>query len=64
MTSDSDLEDFSSYELSTMLTNHYDNQTIYGIDFEEMVWNNGITAAKRSNGLIYAYVQSSIGFQF
>ncbi|MFG1505020.1 DUF3570 domain-containing protein [Halobacteriovorax sp. ZH5_bin.2] len=64
MTSDSDLADFSSYELSALLSSNYDSKNIYGIEFEDFVWNNGVTFAKRTNGLVYAYIQSSVGFQF
>ncbi len=64
MTSDSDLADFSSYELSAFLSSNYDSKNIYGTEFEDIIWNNGATFAKRSNGLIYAYIQSSIGFLF
>ncbi len=64
MTSDSDLEDFDAYEMSFMLTNHYNAKNIYGVDFDDITWKNGVTGYKRSNGLYYAYIQSSIGFQF
>lgn len=64
MTSDSDLDKFSSYELSLFLSSNYEGRKLYGFVLDDIVWNNGITAYQRSNGLIYAYVQSSVGFQF
>ena len=64
MTSDSDMENFNSMELSLFYSNNLDDGKIFQFELEDMVWNNGITLYKRSNGLIYGYLQSSIGFKF
>ncbi|MBH47330.1 MAG: hypothetical protein CME71_04075 [Halobacteriovorax sp.] len=63
-TSDSDLEDFDSYELGTAYAYTLGDQQVLNIDLENIVWDNGVNYAIRSNGLRYAYWQSSIGFEF
>ncbi len=64
MTSDSDLEKFSSYELSLFHSANFEDKKLFGIELEDFTWNNGVTGYKRSNGLVYAYFQSSVGFEF
>lgn len=64
MTSDSDLEDFKSYEIGLFHSLNLDDLELHKIEFEEITWTNGFTYSKRSNGLYLAYIQSAIGFTF
>ncbi|PIK13973.1 DUF3570 domain-containing protein [Halobacteriovorax sp. JY17] len=64
MTSDSDLDKFNSYELSMYLSSNFEGKKLFGMELDDFTWNNGVTGYKRSNGLIYAYFQSSLGFEF
>tara|TARA_R110002072_G_scaffold1989_2_gene16375 strand:- start:89068 stop:90231 length:1164 start_codon:yes stop_codon:yes gene_type:complete len=64
MTSDSDMDKFDSFEVSTMYSSNLEDRTTLGIELEDLTWNNSVTGYKRSNGLIYGYYQTSIGFSF
>lgn len=64
MTSDSDLEDFTSTELSIFHSMRLNDKKFFGIQFFDLTWNNGITYYKRSNDLFYTYYQTSIGLFF
>lgn len=64
MTSDSDLDKFSSYEFSLYHSSNFEGKTLFSMELDDFTWNNGVTGYKRSNELIYAYFQSSIGFEF
>ena len=64
MTSDSDLSDFSSYEASLYLSTNFENQSLLSVELDEFTLNSGLTVYKRSNGLIYGYLQTSVGFEF
>lgn len=63
-TSDSDLEDFQSYEFSTSYAYGLGEKEILGVNFEDLVWDNGVTYATRTNGMRYGYLQSSFSFTF
>ncbi|MCY4523352.1 MAG: DUF3570 domain-containing protein [Halobacteriovoraceae bacterium] len=64
MTSDSDLNKFTSHELGLFHSANLGNKKLWGFTLDDFTWNNGITVYERSTGLIYGYVQSSIGFMF
>ena len=63
-TSDSDLEDFSSYEVGLAYDRSLGDKKLFGIDLENVFFNNGVTYANRTNGLSYAFWQSSFAFEF
>ena len=63
-TSDSDLEEFDSYEFGSSYAYSLGDKQILGIDLESIIWDNGVNYAIRTNGLRYAYWQSSVGFEF
>ncbi len=63
-TSDSDLEDFESYELGLAYDRLLGDKTVFGIDLENVYFNNGVTYATRTNGMRYGYWQSSFAFEF
>ena len=64
MTSDSDLSSFTSHELSLFHSTNLGKKKFFNEFLDDFTWNNGVTAYKRTNDLIYAYIQSSIGFMF
>ncbi len=64
MTSDSDLDKFTSYELSLFLSSNFEGKKLLGVELDDFTLDNGITGYKRSNGLMYAYYQFSVGFEF
>jgi hypothetical protein len=64
MTSDSDLDKFKSYEVSCLYTRNLDDDRFFGFELEDMTLSYGVTAAKRSTGLLYTYGQASLGFNF
>src|SRR5690606_20160934 len=63
-TSDSDLADFQSYELGLSYAYGLGDKEIFGLDFEEITWDNGISYTTRTNGMRYGHLQSSIAFNF
>jgi len=67
MTSDSDLSEFSSYELGlfhSYVVGDLGEITLFGKMFDESTWNNSIVYSKRDNGLSYSYFQSSFAVEF
>ena len=64
MTSDSDMNKFSSYELSLFYTVNAGKKVFSWFTSNDFTWNYGLTAYKRTDGLVYGYIQSSIGFTF
>lgn len=64
MTSDSDLEDFSSYEIGLFKTHTYFDKKLLGINLEEWNFNYGAVYYTRDNGLRYGYLQTSFGVNF
>lgn len=63
-TSDSDLEEFISYEMGVYYQKNLADRKIYGFDLENVNWSNGIVLAKRDNGMTYGYIQSGFGLEF
>ncbi len=67
MTSDSDMDQFDSIELglyNSRVLLGGDDFKVFGFDFENLNWSNGVTYSTRSNGLKYAYWQTAISFEF
>lgn len=63
-TSDSDLEKFSSIELSGFYQVNLADSKLFNKELENLNWSNGIVLAKRDNGMFYGYIQSSFGVEF
>lgn len=63
-TSDSDLEKLYSTELGSFYQINLEKQNIYGIEFENLTWSNGVVMAKRDTGMLYGYLQTSLGLEF
>ena len=65
MTSDSDLNEFISYELGLLHSINLENKNFFDLlTLEDPTWTNGVVAYKRSNGLYYFYLQCSLGATF
>jgi len=64
MTSDSDMDQFNSYETGVYLNQNYDDKKFFGFDLENISWNHGFVYYMRTNGLRYGYYQTSISFEF
>ena len=63
-TSDSDLSEFTSYEVGSFYQQNLGDKKIVGLDFEDCSWNNGLVYAQRDSGLRYGYYQTSFAFSF
>ena len=63
MTSDSDLNEFTSHELGLLHSINLENIFILP-ELEDSTWTNGIVVYKRSNDLYYVYIQCSLGVTF
>lgn len=64
MTSDSDLDEFASYEGAIAYARSLGDKKLFNFELENLVWDNGLTYVNRDNGMRYAYWQSSIAFEF
>ena len=64
MTSDSDMSKFSSLEPSVMYSRSLGGLEMFGVNFQDAEWGNSLTYAKRSTGLSYTYLQTSLAFFF
>lgn len=64
MTSDSDMNEFTSYEGGIYLNQNYDDKKVFGVDLENFSWNHGFVYYTRTNGLRYGYYQTSVSFEF
>lgn len=59
MTSDSDLEDFTSVEGGLFHTYLFED-----VKGHDIGWSNGLVYGSRSNGLSYGYIQTGVSFEF
>lgn len=64
MTSDSDMSKFTSLEPSVMYSRSLGDLKFFGTELQEAEWTTGATYGKRSTGLSYAYLQTSLSFSF
>jgi len=64
MTSDSDMNQFNSYEAGFYLNQNYNDQKLFGLELENFSWNHGFVYYTRTNGLRYGYYQTSVSFEF
>ncbi len=64
MTSDSDMNEFTSYEGGFYLNQNYDDKKVFGVELENFSWNHGFVYYTRTNGLRYGYYQTSVSFEF
>jgi hypothetical protein len=64
MTSDSDLDEFTSTETGFFYRNWVGDKKFFGLDLEEFEWGSGIVLFQRDNGMRYGYIQTSVGVQF
>jgi len=64
MTSDSDLAKFSSYEGGIYYSQSLADKDYFGLNFSDVRWDNSLVYSTRTNGLRFAYWQTSLGFEF
>lgn len=63
-TSDSDLDEFTSYETGIYHTTSFGESSFIGFEFDNVNWANGVTFGSRSNGLNFGYIQTSFTVEF
>lgn len=64
MTSDSDMSEFQSTEVSIYYLRSLDDSSKWGFDFTNLEWGSGVTYAKRDTGLTYGYIQTSFAITY
>jgi hypothetical protein len=64
MTSDSDMNKFTSYEPSITYSQELGEKNFFGLTIDETTWNNSLTYGKRSTGMSYGYFQTSYAITF
>lgn len=64
MTSDSDLQEFTSYEAGLFYESSLDDRMVFGINLEDISVTHSIVGGARSNGMRYGYYQMGFGYSF
>lgn len=64
MTSDSDLDEFQSYEAGFFYNANLMDKEVLGLSLEDFVLSNGIVYGQRTNGLRFGYFQTSLKLEF
>lgn len=64
MTSDSDMDEFSSVEAGLHYETFLDDFKKFGVDFSDVTFTQGFVYATRSNGMRYGYYQAGFGYSF
>ncbi|MAF78211.1 MAG: hypothetical protein CME60_08610 [Halobacteriovoraceae bacterium] len=64
MTSDSDMNQFHSYESGIYYKKNLEDSSYFGVKLENLTWSHGLVYYQRNTGLRLGYYQSSISFEF
>lgn len=64
MTSDSDMDEFTSYEGGVFYEAFQDDFKMFGVEFEDVTWSHSFVYSTRTNGMRYGYYQTGFGFKF